>query len=47
MEDMGEAASGWREAVVPEGLGEPQEVCMCAPIKRSRGEDVNLQNSKY
>ena len=45
MEDMGGAAGGGREGVFPEGPGAPQEVCGCAPIQRSRVEDVHLQYS--
>ena len=40
MEDMGGAAGGGRKGVIPEGPGAAKEVCICAPIKRSRVENV-------
>ena len=45
MEDMSGAAEGGREGLITEGPEPPPEVCMCTPIKRSKGEDVNLQYS--
>ena len=45
MEDMGGVTGGGGEGVIPEGTGAPQEVCRCAPIERSRGEEVHLQYS--
>ena len=44
MEDMGGAAGGGREGVIPEGGG-PQEVCRCAPIEAGMNMSIYSNQS--